>query len=804
MRTLGLCCAFLITSSLRADEAELFGKVRPILESACFKCHSHAANKSKGDLVVDSRSALIKGGESGAAIVPGDLDKSLLIKAIRYVDDDLRMPPAGKLSADQVAILSEWVKAGAPWPGEQEKVASKHSPGKISDEDRKWWAFQPLQSVAPPKVDNPLWKVNPVDRFLFARLQAEGLKPSQSADRLTLLRRVFFDLTGLPPTQKDVEAFLADTSPDAYERLVDRLLASPRYGEKWARHWLDLVRYSESDGYRIDDYRPNAWRYRDYVIRAFNADKPYDRFLHEQLAGDELFPGDPEALIGTGYLRHWIYEYNQRDVRSQWQSILDDVTDVTGEAILGLGLGCARCHDHKFDPLLQKDFYRLQAFFAGIQPNDYEVFATAEQRRAHREEMDAWTAKGKEILDQIETLTKAERKSAENGAIKKFEGDIQKMLRKPEAERSPFEKQIAALAYRQVTYEFDRLENKKDKNEKLAALHEELVKVAGPKPKPLPVGLAVRDVGPEAPPISIPKKSRGEPIAPGYLTILDPNPADIVPALNGDSTGRRSTLAKWLTRTDHPLTARVFVNRVWQQHFGQGIVNTPSDFGKLGEKPSHPESLDWLASNFVAEGWSVKKLHRQILTSQAYRQSATQPASEMALRKDPQNRLLWRMSTRRLQAEQIRDAILTVTGKLDLSEGGPGVESSVPRRSIYTKQMRNSRDPLMEVFDVPEGVASVGLRNVTTTPTQALLLINGPFMIAQAKAMANRIEETGDGPTRVEAAFRLAFGRTPTPQEVQQSLAFIAEQSARAGRSDAAWVDFCQVLLNANEFVYID
>ncbi|MEI7687402.1 MAG: DUF1553 domain-containing protein [Planctomycetota bacterium] len=803
MRSLVLCCAFVVASVARADDAFFALKVRPVLESACFKCHSHASNKSKGDLVVDSRTALLKGGESGPSLVPGEPEKSLLIKAIRYDHDDVRMPPGGKLPAEQIAILVEWVKQGAPWPGEA-KVVVKHAPGTITEEDRKWWAFQPLKSVTPPMVDEPAWNRNPVDRFIRARLRDEGLQPSSSADRLTLLRRVSFDLIGLPPTPAECDAFLQDTSATAYETLVDRLLASPRYGEKWARHWLDLVRYAESDGYRIDDYRPTAWRYRDYVIRAFNDDKPYDRFLHEQIAGDEMFPDDPSARAATGYLRHWIYEYNQRDVRVQWQSILDDVTDVTGEAILGLGMGCARCHDHKFDPILQKDFYRLQAFFAGIQPNDDEVLATAQHQREHRQRLEEWKAKAGTLLEQIDQLTLKERKAAEKSAIGKFQPDIQAMLRKPEGQRSPFEKQLAALAYRQVTYEFDRIDKKAAKTPKFVELTDALTKLAGERPAPLPTGLAVRDVGPQAPPIFIPKKNRGEPIAPGFLTILDPEPATIVPASDGASAGRRSALAKWLTRPDHPLTARVLVNRVWQQHFGQGLVNTPSDFGRLGEKPSHPQLLDWLASDFVAQGWSFKKLHRQILTSMTYRQSAIQPASELALQKDPQNRLLWRMSARRLQAEQIRDAILAVNGKLDLLEGGPSVEIAQPRRTIYTKLMRNNRDPLTEVFDAPEGVASVGQRNVTTTPTQALLMINGAFMIEQAKALAARLEKTPDEAVRVEAAFRLAFGRPPSAAEVRQTLAFVAQQGERAGRSDAGWIDFCQVLLNANEFLYID
>lgn len=771
-----LLSAILGASEPTPQQATFFQqKVRPVLESACFKCHSHEAKKSKGGLVVDSLAALLKGGESGPAVVPGDLGKSLLVKAIRFEDDDIRMPPNGKLPEEQIAILVEWVRQGAPWPGATKETAepsNKRIPGKITEEDRQWWAFQPLKPVAVPEGAAK----NPIDRFLQDRLKKEGLTSSPPADRRTLVRRLYFDLIGLPPSPADVEAFVNDASPDYYEKLVDRLLTSPRHGEKWARHWLDLVRYAESDGYRIDEYRPLAWRYRDYVIRSLNDDKPYDRFLKEQLAGDELFPDEPDALIGTAYLRHWIYEYNQRDVRTQWQNILDDVTDVTGEAILGLGMGCARCHDHKFDPILQKDYYRLQAFFAGIQPEDYQTLATPEQQKDYYRKLEAWKAKAAPVLAQIEALEKPERARAEQAAISKFPPDIQVMMRKPLAERTPFEKQLAGLAYRQVIYEFDRLDKrfKDEKKQKLTDLKIELAKFDAQKPAPLPIGLIVRDVGPEAPSIHIPKKSKGEAIAPGYLTILDEKPATVASLKDLPTTGRRSTLAMELTRPDHPLTTRVIVNRIWQQHFGMGLVATPSDFGKLGEKPTHPELLDWLAQEFVRGGWKFKQLHRLIVTSDAYRQSATEPATKLALTKDPQNRLLWRMSTRRLEAEQIRDAILAVTGRLDLREGGPSVDVSQPRRTIYTKMFRNSRDALLEVFDAPEGVSSVGIRNVTTTPTQALLLINSQFMVSQAQAFAAKLD--GNDAAKLDAAFRLAFGRSPSAEEKQQALAFLSQQ----------------------------
>lgn len=807
--------SLLLTSALHAQaptpaKAEFFTKkIKPLLETHCFKCHSHASGKSKGNLVLDSLASMVKGGDSGPALVPGQPEKSLLLHAVRYAKDELRMPPTGKLPDDKIALLAEWIKMGAPWPGGA-KTTTGPALGKITDEDRRYWAFQPVKAHQVPDSKDPLWAKNPIDRFVLGRLHAEGLRPSPPAERAALVRRIYADLVGLPPSPQEIDAFVADTAADAYEKLVDRLLASPRYGEKWARHWLDLVRYAESDGYRIDEYRPQSWQFRDYVIRSLNADKPYDRFVQEQLAGDEMFPDNPDALTATAYLRHWIYEYNQRDVRTQWQNILEDLTDVTGEAILGLGMGCARCHDHKFDAILQKDYYRLQAFFAGIQPQDYLPLASQEQQKEYYARLAAWEKRTATIRAQIAEFEKPERANAEKGAIDKFPPDIQEMIRKTEAERTPFEKQLAALAYRQVIYEFDKLDNrfKGDKKDKLVDLRRELAKFDADKPAPLPRGLTVRDVGLEAPPIFLPRKN--QPVEPGFLTVLDEKPAAIAPIKAQASSGRRTALAKWLTSRDNPLTTRVIVNRLWQHHFGQGLVNTPSDFGRLGDKPSHPELLDWLARRFVEDGWSLKKMHRLLVTSQTYRQAATAPAPDMAVKKDPQNRLLWRASTRRLQAEQIRDALLSVTGRLDLTMSGPSVDVAQPRRTIYTKMFRNNRDPLLDVFDAPEGVSSVGQRNVTTTPTQALLMINSPFMLQQAQALAARLQKENSDDDVIRAAFRLTFGRSPSQNETQSAVTFLNQQAQRInprtpsdGRQGAL-VDFCHVLLNANEFLYID
>ncbi|HEX3870036.1 MAG TPA: DUF1549 and DUF1553 domain-containing protein, partial [Pirellulales bacterium] len=557
-----------------------------------------------------------------------------------------------------------------------------------------------------------------------------------------LVRRLYFDLWGLPPSPEDVEAFASDRSEDAYEKLVDRLLESPHYGERWARHWLDLVRYADSDGYRIDDYRPTAWRYRDYVIDSLNADKPYDRFVQEQLAGDELFPGVPEALVATGYLRHWIYEYNNRDVRGQWTVILNDITDTTADVFMGMGLQCARCHDHKFDPILQKDYFRLQAFFAAMLPRDDLVAATADEKAEYTSKLAAWEKKHAELLDELNSLLEPYRQKAAHAAIRKFPPDIEEMIHKPVTERSTLDHQLAELAYRQVLYDYNRLDRtfKGETKEQILALRKKLAEFEKSKPAPLPAIIAVSDVGPTAAPVTIPK--RGDtPVEPGFLSVLDESPAAITP-LPGvpNSSGRRAALARWLTDPANPLTARVMVNRVWQYHFGRGLAANASDFGRLGEPPSHPELLDWLALNFIEDGWSLKRLHKRIVNSATYRQSADHPEPDAGRLRDPENRLLWRGCVRRLEAEQIRDELYGVTGELTLAGGGPPTPATEPRRAIYTKIMRNTRDPLLDVFDAPYWFNSASSRDTTTTPVQSLLLINSQLMLQRAAALAKRLE----------------------------------------------------------------
>lgn len=760
-------------------------KVRPILADHCFKCHSHDADKIKGGLVVDSREGLLTGGDTEPAIVPGDAEKSLLIKAVRYVDEDLQMPPkkgeGKKLDDAKIAILVEWVNQGAVWPeeaGKSQKMTVR-AKGKIMEKDRQWWSFQPIKNPTPPEVQDDGWCVNDLDRFVFEKLATAGLKPAPQASHAQLIRRAYFDLAGVPPSPESVIAFEKDNAPDAFARLVDRLLGDARYGEKWARHWLDLVRYAESDGYKADDFRPHAWRYRDYVIAAFNQDKPYDRFVQEQLAGDEIFPGDLEARTATAFLRHGIFEYNNPDLITQWSGVLDELTDVAGDVFLGMGIQCARCHDHKFDPILQKDYYRLRAFFAPVYPRDDLRLAAPESERAYYERLAVWEGKTVELRKEMAALQAPHLKALADGTLKKYPPETRGWLRKTSAERAPFEEQIVAFAGRQLAYDTANPLNRMSSEHKAryAELEKQLLEV-GPKPEPAPRAYCVTDVGPQSPPTFIPKRESLGEIAPGFPSVLEEGEARIVPLLN--STGRRAALARWLTQPGNPLVARVIVNRVWQVHFGRGLVGTSSDLGSLGDPPSHPELLDWLASRFVADGWSLKKLHRLILTSATWRQSITNPDARAGQLKDPENLLLWRAGTRRLDAEQIRDAILAVTGELDPKAGGPSSDASKPRRTIYTKVLRNSSDPLLEVFDSPQNFQSVAQRNVTTTPTQSLMLINSQWTMARARVLAKRVLQqhpTGN-PEALTAAYRLTYGRHPTEAELSRAEQFLSAQEA--------------------------
>ena len=651
-------------------------------------------------------------------------------------------------------------------------------------EERQWWAIQELTEPDVPAAGKD-WARNPLDRFVAARRKEAGLAPAPAAGRHELVRRAYFDLHGLPPSPEQVAAFINDERPDAWERLVDELLASPRYGERWGQHWLDVVRFAESDGYRQDAFRPDAYRYRDWVIRSLNSDKPYDRFVAEQLAGDEIDPDDPDSLIGTAFLRNGLYEYNQRDVRFHWELILNEVTNVTAEAFLGLGIGCAQCHDHKFDPLLQKDFYRLQAYLAPMRMRHDLVLASADEKKQYGRRLEEWRSATADLREEIDAIVEPKVQQKMKESLIKFPPDIQALFTKKEQERTPYEQQLVELARIQLDYERERFDENRIKGEdkeRLRELRELLKAFEGLRPGPLPRAFVASDVGNRAPVVPLggrPGVGIGD-VQPGVPSIIDPA-TDRVEFSDRHTTGRRLALATWITNPGNPLTPRVLANRLWQHHFARGIVATPNDFGTLGESPSHPRLLDWLARRLLENGWQLKPLHRLIMSSATYCQTARAEPGEHVRAVDPDNRLLWRYPPRRLDAEQARDAILATSGELQLGLGGPSVEGTVPRRSIYVKKIRNSPDEMLKALDAPSGFESTGARSSTTTATQSLQLINGAWMTQRALAFARRLlgQRTSVSAAEISLAYRLAFSREAERPEVERALAFLEAQGSR-------------------------
>jgi hypothetical protein len=695
------------------SSAEFFEKrVRPVLVDNCVPCHG--PEKQKGGLRLDSRPALMMGGDSGPAVVPGEPDKSKLVQAVRYAGEP-RMPPKGKLPADQVAVLAAWVKMGAPWPDAAGVRPTGGTAFTITEKDRAFWAFCSVREPTIPSFSRDsqrsAWIKSPIDAFILAKLTEKGLSPAPPADKRTLLRRVYFDLIGLPPTPEEIDAFLADDSPDAFEKVVDRLLASPHHGERWGRHWLDVARYGEDQAHTFQARKyPDGWRYRDWVIQAFNTDVPYDRFTIEQLAGDLLDgPGRADRLAATGFLALGPIYYGKATA-DEW----DDRVDTLTRGFLGLTVACARCHDHKFDPIPTRDYYSLAGVFASTDYKEYVLTA---------------------------------------------DGGIDEQT---------------------VSDPTDKMAQNKSKDPRKPVVH---ALTEGAKPANLRVYLRGNpaNLGEEAPR--------------RFLAILAGD--DAPPFTSGSG---RLELAKAIASPSNPLTARVMVNRIWMHHFGRGLVGTPSNFGTLGERPSHPELLDYLAARFVAGGWSVKKLHREIVLSATYRQSSRHDAAAMKF--DPDNRLLWRMNRRRLEVEPWRDAMLAVAGNLDLTLGGPSVDLSKPdnnRRTVYGSVSRHNLDPLLRLFDFPDPNLTSDRRPVTSVPLQQLFVLNSEFMARQSKALAARVTAAAtDDPVRIRVAFLLVFGRPPTDREVRLGVDFLA-----AGGADA-WEKYAQVLLSTNEFAFVD
>lgn len=715
---------------------------------------------------------------------------------------------------------------------------------QFSEQQRSYWAFRPVTAPAIP-ADTAK---NPIDAFVRAKLADKQLELSPEADKVTLIRRASFDLIGLPPTPEEVEAFVNDDSADAFAKLVDRLLDSPHYGERWARHWLDLARYAESEGFKSDETRPHAWRYRDYVIDAFNSDKPYDRFVREQIAGDELWPESAAARIATGFNRHYADETNAAILMQRRSEILLDITDTVGATFMGLTYGCAKCHDHKFDPILQADYYRLQAFFANVTEDDEVVLLNEKEHAEYRRKLAAWQEATDEIRAAMQELLAEKREETQRDQIHRRTAETQAAYAKPPAQRTMYERLMLQKHQWALGYFTDKklaASLKGEKKERYAELEQALAKFEAQHPGELPVGSGLTELGADAPPTHILSLANfaapRQQVEPGFLSILDRAPARYQPPPGGKTSGRRTALAAWLADADNPLTGRVMVNRLWHYHFGQGIVRTPSDFGLMGERPTHPELLDYLTTEFVNNGWSLKYMHRLIMTSEAYRQSSAHV--ETASQADPFNKLLWRFPPQRLEGEVIRDSMLAVAGKLDARMGGPSIFPALPagaaqprggwdtsetdpnRRSIYIFVRRNARYPMLESFDMPDTHEACARRNTTTSAPQALALLNSRHTVAWAKGFAERvIERAGaDEMSQVDEAYRLAYSRRPDTWEKDTALTFFDKQrgivAARAEAGEmlaapaslpagmsreegAVLVDFCHTLLNSNEFVY--
>lgn len=736
------------------------------------------------------------------------------------------------------------------------------------------WAFQPLKRAAVPPVAQTGLVQNPIDAFLLARLQEQGLSYSRPAANRDLIRRVTFDLTGLQPTPREIAEFLADEAPGAYERLIDRLLASPHYGEHWGRYWLDIVRYAETAGYNADPLRPLAWKYRDYVIRAFNEDRPFDRFVQEQIAGDELFPDNPQAVLGTGYTLMWPDESNASNILLARQDSLNDLTANVGSVFLGLSIGCAQCHDHKFDPLPQKDFYRLQAFFSGILRADRAPVGSPSELAAYNRQLASWREQTAAVRDQMHLLESAARVKAAGDRRMKFPAVVLEAIDADPPNRTAYQRQLAYWSERQMEIKDEAVTSFLSDEQKLqrVELRRQLAEWDQKKPQPPSevMGMIVEEL--TASPPATHRLAAGtydkplEEVSPGFLAVLDKangTDAAIVPP-HAHTSGRRSALARWLTDpATNPLSSRVIVNRIWQRHFGRGLVANANDFGTQTAPPSHPELLDWLATEFVAPtlqrqadigaqpGWSLKTLHRLILTSTAYRQATDRSDSPESRSHgeevDPGNKLYWHFNRQRLTAESIRDSLLTVAGLLDTTVYGPSVYPELPpdfskreawkvspnaadrlRRSVYVHAKRNLPYPLLETFDLPDMHESCACRTQTTVAPQALMLLNSDLVLSYAQAFAGRLlRDTPHVELRplIAAAHRLAFGREATDEESAAAERFITRQQSliesegQPGRPlllprgmpkfldpalAAAITDFCHALMNANEFIYID
>ncbi len=708
-----------------------------------------------------------------------------------------------------------------------EPATSESKPKSFTEKQKQWWAFQPVTRPEAPAVNGA---GNPIDAFVLGKLAEKGIAPNPRADKATLLRRAHFTITGVPPTPEEVQAFLSDTSANAWEKTIDRLLATKQYGERWGRHWLDLARYADSEGFKADETRPNVWRYRDYVIQSLNDDKPYDRFVKEQIAGDELYPGDKDALVATGFNRHFPDESNAANIMQRRQELLNDITDVVGSTMMAMTYGCARCHDHKFDPILHKDYYRLQAFFANTRIEDEALLVTPERRAAFEAKQRIWEEKTASVRAEMDAIIKPRYVTRYEERMSRFPEEIQAVIRMAPDKRNPYEWQMYQKAKAQVTFTDQEIAAtlKGAEKEKFNALKKQLAAFNHLKPAPLPVAQAMIDESRSAPPTHVLSVGNHEvklyEVEPGYLSILDPAAAKIAPVDGLNTTGRRAALANWLTDPSNPLTSRVMANRIWHYAFGRGISATPSDFGVMGERPANRELLDWLAYTFVNEDkWSIKKSLKRMMMSETFQQSAAFNAS--SAEKDPDNKYTWRYNRRRLEGEIIRDSMLQVSGLLNAKMGGPGVFPPLPpgmttrggwkkeetieessRRSVYTFVRRNTRYPMFESFDMPDTHEPCARRNLTTSSTQALELLNSDQVLGWAKGLAKRASNDSgmSAGSRIERAYKLAYSRNPSAEELGSAESFLDKHAKVTGNAETAFVDFCHMLMNSNEFVFIN
>ena len=834
--------------------------IRPIMERSCWNCHGEAAQLS--DLDLRTREGALEGGTRGPALVPGRADESRLYRQLAGLEEPA-MPMSGDaLSAADIAAVRTWIDEGAHWDAGGATTAADVlavlEDSALPPGARDYWAFQ-LPVQAPVPASNTY--EHPVDRFLDAARRDSGVTAGPRADPLTRLRRASLDLTGLPPTPEQIDEFLADTERGAWERLIDRLLDSPHYGERWGRHWMDVARYADSTGFEQDYVRPNAWRYRDYVINAFNKDKPYTQFLKEQIAGDELDHTTDETRIATGFLRAGPrVDFREKDNPERRHDYLDDVLATLGRGVLGMTVHCARCHDHKFDPILQKDYYSLQASIFGYVEVDYPLLdrAAVTAYRAANAEIDLQV---QPLRDQIAEIEAPHRERLRLELIRaRFPENVQRAAEKPEADRTAGEQLLATQVLsinpprRQVVAALspDEAERRRVLVDRVEALEQQrppeppMAEIVtdgdyrfapdGPGdevigcpecriPPDEPGTFLYEDGGPAytAPPSYL--LIRGDPfspgpeMSPGFLTVASyGDPPTVIPRADGRTSGRRLALAEWIASRDNPLTARVAVNRIWHHHFGRGIVRTLDNLGTMGDPPTHPELLDWLAVEFMDRGWSTKEMHRLLMTSEAYQMVSSYGHAGNS-DADPDNRLVWRYQAQRLEAEALRDAIMTVSGGIDLTVGGEPIFPYIPeeiletsqgkghwdnqpdgpdvwRRSVYVYRRRSLGFPFFDTFDLPDQNQTAAARNVSTVPTQALTLMNNEFVLRQAALFADRLEREapGDLDRQIDLAYRIALTRAPAVDEAEVARALATEQSL---------VDLTHVMLNLNEFLYL-